>query len=78
MPHPNPRKEARWEATRAQKKRRAARNQARRMAIRMGKVHKGDMMELDHVGFHRTGNLRKVKTRVVTRKKNRSRQPKRP
>jgi hypothetical protein len=78
MPHPNPRKEARWEATRVQKKRRAARNAARRKALKSGKVHKGDTKELDHVGFHRTGDLRKVRTRVVSRKFNRSRQPKRP
>lgn len=60
-----------------QKKRRAARNAARAKARKRGLVRKGDGKELDHVGFHRKGDLRKVKVRVVSRKKNRSRQPKR-
>jgi len=60
-----------------QKKRRAARNAARRKAMKEGRVHKGDGKELDHVGYHRTGNLRKVPTRVVSRHANRIRQPKR-
>ncbi len=60
-----------------QKKRRADRNRARRKAEREGKVHKGDGKELDHVGFHRTGRLRNVATRVVSRSMNRKRQPKR-
>ena len=63
--------------TKEQKLRRAARNAARRKALKAGKVHKGDHLELDHVGSHRTGNLRKVPTRVVTRHTNRIRQPKR-
>lgn len=61
----------------AQKKRRAARNAARAKAMKAGKVHKGDGKELDHVGSHRTGDLRKVRTRVVSRHANRIRQPKR-
>lgn len=60
-----------------QKKRRADRNAARRKALRNGSVHKGDGKEVDHTGSHRTGRLRNVKTRVVSRKQNRSRQPKR-
>lgn len=60
-----------------QKKRRADRNAARRKAVRDGRVRKGDGMELDHVGSHRTGRLKNVPTRVVTQKKNRERQPKR-
>ncbi len=67
-----------YQGTEAQKRRRAARNQARREAIRSGRVHKGDGKELDHVGFHRTGSLRSVPTRVVSRHANRIRQPKRP
>lgn len=67
-----------YHATAAQKKRRAARNQARREAIRDGRVRKGDNKELDHVGSHRTGNLRRVPTRVVSRHVNRIRQPDRP
>lgn len=70
-------KETAWENTPAQVKRRVARNRARRKAIKAGKVHKGDGKELDHVGFHRTGSLDKVPTRVVSRHANRIRQPKR-
>lgn len=58
-----------------QKKRRADRNHARRKAIRAGTVHKGDGKEVDHRGNHRTGRLKNVSTRVVSRKANRSRQP---
>ncbi len=66
-----------YQGTTAQKKRRAARNQARRVAEREGRVHKGDGKELDHVGSHRTGSLRNVPTRVKSRHANRIRQPKR-
>jgi len=62
----------------AQKKRRADRNRARRRAEREGRVHKGDGKELDHVGFHRTGRLKNVPTRVTSRAANRRRQPPRP
>lgn len=61
-----------------QKKRRADRNSARRKAMRAGRVRKGDGKELDHVGYHRTGRLKNVPTRVVSRAANRRRQPKRP
>ena len=77
MPHPNPEKEAKWEASPIQKKRRAARNRARQKAMKKGLVHKGDGKELDHVGFHRTGSLDHVPTKVVSRAANRARQPKR-
>lgn len=70
-------KETAYENSPAQVKRREARNQARRKAIRAGKVKKGDGMELDHVGYHRTGSLRNVPTKVVTKHANRIRQPKR-
>lgn len=59
-----------------QKKRRAQRNKARRAALRAGKVKKGDNKELHHVGDNRKGPLGS-KTRVVSRKSNRSKQPKR-
>jgi hypothetical protein len=68
-------KEAEYEARPEQKKRRAARNRARRKAIREGKVRKGDGKELDHTGYHRKGSLDKVPTRVVSREANRRRQP---
>jgi hypothetical protein len=60
-----------------QKKRRADRNAARRKAVkRVGKAAlKGK--EVDHVGSHRLGRLRKVPTRIISKKANRRRQPKR-
>lgn len=67
-----------YHGTAAQKKRRADRNQARRKAIKEGRVKKGDGKELDHVGYHRTGRLKNVPTRVTSRAANRRRQPKRP
>lgn len=70
-------KETAYEDSSAQVKRREARNAARRKALRKGRVHKGDGKELDHVGYHRTGSLRNVATRVVSRHANRIRQPKR-
>ncbi len=66
-----------YHGTPIQKKRRADRNRARREAMRKGKVHKGDGKEVDHLGSHRTGRLRSVPTRVVSRVVNRRRQPKR-
>lgn len=70
-------KENAWEDSAAQVKRREARNRARRKATkRVGKAAlKGK--ELDHVGYHRTGSLDKVPTRIVSRHANRIRQPKR-
>lgn len=64
-----------YHGTPEQKKRRADRNAARRKAIRDGRVRKGDGKELDHVGSHRTGRLKNVPTRVVSRAANRRRQP---
>lgn len=73
----NYRKETAYESSPEQVARRVARNRARREAIkRMGKsALKGK--ELDHVGFHRTGSLDNVPTRVVSKTANRKRQPKR-
>lgn len=59
-----------------QKKRRAQRNKARRKAMRRGTVRKGDGKEVDHVGKNRKGPLGS-KTRVVSKKTNRKKQPKR-
>lgn len=70
-------KETAWEDSPEQVKRREARNRARRDGEKKGRVHKGDGKELDHVGFHRTGSLDKVPTKVVSRHANRIRQPKR-
>ena len=66
-----------YQGTPIQKKRRADRNRARRKAMRAGRVRKGDGKELDHVGSHRTGRLKNVPTKVVSRRANRIRQPKR-
>lgn len=73
----NYKKETAYEDSPAQVRRRVARNRARRKALREGRVHKGDGMELDHIGYHRTGSLDHVPTRVVSRHANRIRQPKR-
>jgi hypothetical protein len=70
-------KETAYENRPEQVARREARNKARRKAMRKGLVHKGDRKELDHVGYHRTGSLDHVPTRVVSRHANRIRQPKR-
>lgn len=65
-----------YHGTSEQKKRRAARNKARRKAEREGRVRKGDGKEVHHVGSKRKGKLGS-KTRVISKKKNRSMQPKR-
>ena len=70
-------KELEWQATPEQKRRRAQRNAARREAMREGKVKKGDGLEVDHSGFNRKGPLNNNKVKVVSKKTNRSRQPKR-
>ena len=67
--------EAKWQSTPEQKKRRAARGRARYKAQKEGKVRKGDGKELDHVGYHPHGSLDRVPTKVVSRSKNRRRQP---
>lgn len=69
-------KETAYEDRPDQVKRRVARNKARRRALERGLVHKGDSLELDHSGSHRTGSLANVPTRVVSRHANRIRQPK--
>ena len=75
--HRNYAKETQYENSPAQVKRREARNRARQAAIkRVGKAALRGK-ELDHVGYHRTGSLDKVKTVIVSRHANRIRQPKR-
>lgn len=66
-----------YHGTEEQKKRRADRNRARRKAAREGRVRKGDGKEVHHVGSHRTGRLKNVSTRVISRAANRRMQPKR-
>lgn len=67
--------ESAWESTPTQKKRRAARTRARYKTNKQGKTHVGDGKELDHVGYHPTGSLDHVKTKIVSRSANRKRQP---
>lgn len=69
-------KETKWEDSPEQVRRREARNKARGKALRQGRVHKGDNLELDHLGSHRTGSLDNVPTKVVSQHQNRIRQPK--
>lgn len=71
----NYKKETAWEDSPAQVKRREARNKVRAKAEKAGKVRKGDGLELDHQGYHPRGSLDKVPTKVVSRHKNRVRQP---
>lgn len=66
-----------YQGTPEQIKRRAQRNAARRTAERAGKVRKGDGKEVDHLGSNRRGPLNNKRVKVVSRKRNRSRQPKR-
>lgn len=60
-----------------QKKRRAERNKDRKAAVKKHgkKALKGK--EVDHVGSHRSGTLKGVRTRIISKKANRRKQPKR-
>ncbi len=69
--------ETAYEDRPAQVQRREARNRARLKAAKAGKVRKGDQLEVDHLGYHRTGSLAHVRTAVVSQHANRIRQPKR-
>ena len=60
-----------------QKKRRAQRNKSRKEAMDDGRVHKGDGKEVDHINAPRTGSLDGVPTQVISKKANRTKQPKR-
>lgn len=66
-----------YHASPEQKKRRAQRNKARADAMKAGKVRKGDDKEVDHLGMNRKGDLNNNKVKVVSKKTNRGRQPKR-
>lgn len=66
-----------YHGTPEQKKRRAQRNAARKSAEKSGKVKKGDGKEVDHTGANRKGSLNNKKTRVISKLKNRRKQPKR-
>ena len=65
-----------YHGTERQKKRRAARNKARRHMERSGRVSKGDGREVDHKDFNPENN-NSSNLRVVKAKTNREKQPKR-
>lgn len=67
--------DTKYEASPLQKKRRAARNAARREAIRDGKVSKGDGKDVDHIRRNIKGNLSNSPSnlRVQSRSRNRGR-----
>lgn len=71
----NAREYSRYQSSKKAKKDRAARNKARRQAIKEGRVKKGDRThEVDHVrGLASGGSNSKSNTRIVTRTFNRSR-----
>lgn len=60
-----------------QKKRRADRNAARRSAVKKHGKAALRGKEVDHTGSHRTGRLRDVPTRIISKAANRRKQPKR-
>jgi len=65
--------EAQYESSDVQKKRRAARNKARREAMAAGKVHKGDGKDIDHKKpLSKGGSTSMSNTRVVSASDNRS------
>lgn len=68
--------EERLNDTPAQRKKQAARMRARRAMEKAGRVKKHDDKEVDHKDFNANNNSPK-NLRVISRKANRSRQPKR-
>lgn len=70
-------KEAAYLKTPEQAERNRARKRARYWAEKDGKVKPGDGKEVHHVDAPRTGSLDGVRTKVVSRKTNRTIQPKR-
>jgi len=67
--------DTKYESSPLQKKRRAARNAARREAEKRGLVHKGDKKDIDHKIRNLGGNLNNAKSnlRVQSRSVNRGR-----
>lgn len=66
-----------YHGTPEQIKRRAERVKDRRAAVKKYGKKKLKGKEVDHLGSHRKGSLKGVKTRIVSKKANRKRQPKR-
>lgn len=65
--HDNYRYDLEYEASEEQKHRRAMRNKARRQALKEGKVHKGDTMDVHHTDH---GLMKGI--RIISRSRNRS------
>ena len=63
---------SRFQSSKKAKKDRAARNKARRQALKEGKVHRGDNLEIDHRDSDPSHGA-KSNLRVVSRTFNRSR-----
>ena len=64
----------RFQSSKKAKRDRASRNNARRKALREGRVHQGDNLEVDHIqGLSSGGSNSRDNIRVVSRKFNRSR-----
>ena len=59
-----------------QRKRRSNRNKARRYAVKKGLVKKGDGKEVDHKNYNANDNS-PSNLRIVSKKANRTKQPKR-
>lgn len=59
----------RFQSTKKAKKDRAARNKARRQALREGKVHRGDNKSIDHKDSNPRNNA-KSNLRVMSRSRN--------
>ena len=68
MPRDYKKEYASYHSKPEQKKRRAQRNKARRQAVKDGRAKKGDGKDVDHP----TRNTASKKTRVVSKKTNRS------
>ncbi len=66
-----------YQGTPEQIKRRAQRNAARAKAVKDGKARKGDGKEVDHLGSNRKGALDNSRVRVVSKRTNRKKQPRR-
>ncbi|OHE77185.1 MAG: hypothetical protein A3F67_11760 [Verrucomicrobia bacterium RIFCSPHIGHO2_12_FULL_41_10] len=65
--------EGKYESSELQKKRRAARNKARALAMKNGSVSKGDGKDVDHKKpLSKGGSTGQANTRVVSRSSNRS------
>lgn len=69
----NYKQEYKYHASEEQKKNRAARNKARRAAIKAGKASKGDGKDIGHKKSLKSGGSKSVKnTKVQSRSSNRS------